>query len=307
MATCNEFSGDRDNRSHCNKQAFCLFSHLPVDCQLLILQCLPADDVNEFAMVSRSCRELRANESLSQTRTGTIRIGHEITIEELLVFFAKDGRLNHVFQSPRTRLKLTNHAKIKTSWVQDIRRRSQQARLPGVTSLDVSFRPTDADRHTATNLLTALTLALPNLRELDMSHMKGRFISENIAKNCKNLKTLRYNGAETGFYFTGRHCLDHFTDLRELHLDNAHLRCMTSDWEMLDGLFSHCNGKLERVSLKGATTDTTGVRHRPRRLHDCELMEFVRATPSLKWLRSDLSRENVAILQRERPEIHFLQ
>jgi hypothetical protein len=299
--TCNESRGAE------RQQSFCWFSTLPVDVQFLLLQYLSCDDLNEFASVSRSCRELRANHSLPQIRTGTINIGHEITIEELLALLAKDGSFNRAFQSPRNRLKLTNHFKIKTSWVPDIRRYVQQARLSGVTSLDVSFCPTDTDRFTATNLLMALTLVMPNLVELDMSYIKGRFISENIAKNCKKLETLRYNGTETGFYFTGRHCLEHFANLRELYLDGAHLRCMTNEPEMTaEGLFSHCNSKLERVSLKGTMTDTMGLKHRSRPLLDEELVEFVRTTPTLTWLRSDLSPENVAILQQERPMVHFV-
>ena len=283
---------------------FCL---LPMDCQLLILQYLTSDDLNEFAILSSLCCVLRAEPMLPQIRTGAINIGRRITIDNLLLFFANGERLNDVFQSPRTRLKLTNHSDIRTSWVNDIRRYCRSAQLLGVTSLDISFRPKDSERHTATNLLTALSLVLPNLRELDMSYMKGRFISENIAKNCRNLELLKFNGAETGFYFTGKHCLEHFSNLKELHLDGSHLRFMTSESEMPEGLLSHCNSKLERVSLKRATTDNTdSTRHRPRPLNDSELMEFVRATPTLRWLRSDLSSDSVATLHGERPEVHFV-
>jgi hypothetical protein len=63
---------------------------------------------------------------------------------------------------------------------------------------------------------------------------------------------------------------------------------------------------MERVSIKGAMTGTWDMSETPQQLSDRELMEFVRATPSLKWFRSDLSPESVAILQQERPEVHFV-
>ena len=67
-------------------------------------------------------------------------------------------------------------------------------------------------------------------------------------------------------------------------------------------IFSHCNTYLERVSLKDAKFSFFG----PTKsfLHIC-LVKFVRNTPSLRWFRSDLSPESVAILQAERPEVTF--
>ena len=37
------------------------------------------------------------------------------------------------------------------------------------------------------------------------------------------------------------------------------------------------------------------------------LIKMVRRHPSLRWLRSDLSEENIAMLQQERPEITFFE
>jgi hypothetical protein len=36
------------------------------------------------------------------------------------------------------------------------------------------------------------------------------------------------------------------------------------------------------------------------------LIKMVRLHPTLRWLRSDLSEENVAMLKQERPEITFV-
>ena len=66
-----------------------------------------------------------------------------------------------------------------------------------------------------------------------------------------------------------------------------------------------CNNPLERISLRNARythfdLDEGTV---PQQI----LMKFVRKAPStLLWFRSDLSPENVRILQSERPGIQFL-
>jgi len=44
----------------------------------------------------------------------------------------------------------------------------------------------------------------------------------------------------------------------------------------------------------------------PERIPQDMLMKMVRHHPTLRWLRSDLTPENVAILQQERPDITFV-
>jgi hypothetical protein len=67
----------------------------------------------------------------------------------------------------------------------------------------------------------------------------------------------------------------------------------------------HCNAFLERVSLKNAKYCSFLEGH-PQIFPQFGLVRFVRGTPSLRWFRSDLSPENVAILQAERPEVTFV-
>jgi hypothetical protein len=70
------------------------------------------------------------------------------------------------------------------------------------------------------------------------------------------------------------------------------------------GPYSHIfwNTFLERVSLRNAKVDFDGLN---QILPQYGLLKFVRNTPTLRWFRSDLSPENVAILQAERPEVTF--
>lgn len=67
-------------------------------------------------------------------------------------------------------------------------------------------------------------------------------------------------------------------------------------------MFHKCipnNPMLARVSMKNVTDDS--YKPVPQRV----LMKFVRNVPSLTYFRSDLTPENIAILQSERPEMVF--
>lgn len=64
------------------------------------------------------------------------------------------------------------------------------------------------------------------------------------------------------------------------------------------------NPGLERVSVVGVTTHNGENDSRP--LKQSTLIKFVRNTPTLTWLRSDLTDENIAMLRKERPEVTFV-
>lgn len=90
-------------------------------------------------------------------------------------------------------------------------------------------------------------------------------------------------------------------------------------WSLLGSQLSNDEGgifllnkcqNLERLSMQGATlclvhgdTQQT-LREVPG--SQAMLMKMVRLLPALRWLESDLTPENVAILQQERPEITFV-
>ena len=85
-------------------------------------------------------------------------------------------------------------------------------------------------------------------------------------------------------------------------------------------LFYKCTSKvLERVSIKNAkfgryvrdsTASIYGGDHNFQEdilaIPQTALIKFIRNAPaSLRWFRSDLSDENITMLQKERPEIEF--
>jgi hypothetical protein len=81
------------------------------------------------------------------------------------------------------------------------------------------------------------------------------------------------------------------------------------DWEREDRT---CDGvnmfmlmlctRLERLSIK----DTTYTYLNTLPVTQEMIVKLVRHTPTLRWLRSDLTEDNVAILQQERPDITFV-
>lgn len=56
-------------------------------------------------------------------------------------------------------------------------------------------------------------------------------------------------------------------------------------------------------------TDDDGTRHSvysQERIPQDGLIKFVRNSPSLEWLRSNLSQENTKMLRAERPGVEFV-
>ena len=71
-------------------------------------------------------------------------------------------------------------------------------------------------------------------------------------------------------------------------------------------MFERCPS-IERLSIKDCAIDEYDFEEPESELPPQEdLVKMVRNHPSLRWLRSDLSAENVAMLQQERPEINFV-
>jgi hypothetical protein len=107
------------------------------------------------------------------------------------------------------------------------------------------------------------------------------------------------------------------TNLVELNLDDSRLKM---EWDeeafnyeeafeyeseedpMVRFMWKHCE-KLQRLSMKNTVM-----------MIDCDskpvsqdmIMKLVRHHPTLQWIRSDLTQENIATLQQERPDIIFV-
>jgi hypothetical protein len=65
--------------------------------------------------------------------------------------------------------------------------------------------------------------------------------------------------------------------------------------------FAH---NVQRLSIKDASF---GDGNESRQVSQCMLIKMVRRHRNLRWLRSDLTADNIAMLQRERPEMTFVR
>ena len=192
-----------------------------------------------------------------------------------------------------------------------------------------------------TDVFEKLSYLLPSLRELTFANM---FIHPRAValffENCSRLEKLTYynnnqiieshQGSLYGFIFLDGTILRAGKNLRELYMDNTNFvinnyefYCMAdleNDDERVSKtfLFHECGSKvLERVSIRkaGVRVESYGDREILGPVDDmvipipqAALIKFIRNAPTtMRWFRSNLTQENIQMLQQERPKIEFVQ
>jgi hypothetical protein len=109
-------------------------------------------------------------------------------------------------------------------------------------------------------------------------------------------------------------------NLREILMDNTLFHCgpYKTNYKFSD-LYNHqdvfifhgCSKSLERVSMRNMKFPRSTFNDDQREMFKQNaLIKFVRNAPSLRWFQSDLSRDNIVMLQEERshlckPKIEF--
>lgn len=289
--------------------AACSLDDVNNDCLRLILSYVSdTDDLNSFAICSKSCRQARADPSLDQTRTGTIVLSDESTFDSLCGAIIR-GRWNRYFRENQTKLKIVGLEKLPA--VQPSSGRHSNAYLNRVTSLQFSC---DRTHPFSTNALCIFCGLLPNLTELDMGDMvtifNSRTLLRAIARYCPKLQRFTWKDCQTPFAPNG-YAFASFEHLTELCLDGAQFDVAieivagddddtADDWEPY--LLSFCQ-HLERVSIQNCSwNEWYGITPMSNEI----VCKMVRHHEPLRWLRSDLSVEDVAILREDRPDITFV-
>jgi hypothetical protein len=160
--------------------------------------------------------------------------------------------------------------------------------------------------------------AVPNVREVDLSYSKALHIDPSTGMFPCIIK-LTWKGANRGgdmrnqsISLTGM--LQEFCYIDELCIDNYVFHCHP------DVLVRYSNGsnsnyyswmyyyrRLERISMKDVSCWCCGARGDVKEPMPQEaIIKMVRHTTTLHWLRSDLTKENVAMLQNKQPEVTFV-
>lgn len=287
------------------------------DCLLLILSNLHYGDLNSLAMTCRRLQELRNHESLDQTREGTIVISEGCDVMQLWDAI-EDNRWNDNFQDNQRILNIVGAERLPREFSPAASERFEMRDtttpapffLTGVEKVIIS--DCSLTSGTAINFICR---ALPNLRDLSINNLPGYWrnrVSLQFTQHIRpfGLSTLRWQGANqwiNGFYFQ---C---WPNLVELDLDNSRFEFCNDTFEPIWSserydtskyLLNHCRS-LQRVSIKNATT-RNGPREDFRPLPQAFMIKMVRHHPTLRWLRSDLTAENIAMLRQERPEVELI-
>jgi hypothetical protein len=213
-----------------------------------------------------------------------------------LLLTIQKRRWTQTFGGNRTRLKLVGLSSLDASKMGDLKMVARGTKLDKVTQLDISSAPSSPRKQllVKNSVGKALSLILPNLRQVDISHVR---ITQTAAEAVcqEELSTVGNLSME---WFQRRPLF-----MKELD----HVPQNKADVS----IFFACSSKLERVSLRRTKWFHFWLdcgQRGPQPAYPLQqegLMKFVRRTPTLKWFRSDLSSENSAILQKERPRVTF--
>jgi hypothetical protein len=283
------------------------FDDLNGDCLVNVLSCLPSDDMNSVAICSKRCREARANDSLDQTRTGTIMCTENTTIESIRNAFVRQ-EWNEVFSGHRTRLKVVGLESMPR--LREDIKQSPNHVLPHVSSLDLSFNSFAGDDNLRHNKTVAFARMLPNLEEIDLSHTTGMPLGcarDFRNRYCRNLCRVIWNSSQQHVGLSDMFLPQAMT---EIYLDNSQiftplvLAQLYFSAFACSFMFQTCN-RLERLSIMNTTWTSYGSETTQPVAQEM-LIKMVRLHPTLRWLRSDLTDENIAMLQQERPDITFV-
>ena len=201
-------------------------------------------------------------------------------------------------------------------------------RIEGITSLDFCFTTTPKpsfgpDAH---YVLRTLSYLFPSLQQVDLTNtyvgdltFVPNLTVQLFFENCPLLEKLTVNNR--GFALDGT-AMKTADNLKELTMDDSRflidgstldaMSDLDTDHETVSKkqfLFHGCSSNvLERVSMSNTQICFYG---RGREMFEAipqnALIKFIRKAPStLRWFRSNLTQENIKIVQQERPEIEFV-
>ena len=205
--------------------------------------------------------------------------------------------------------------------------------IEGITSLDFCFSTTStttpSNNYKEILVFKTLSHLFPSLREVDLTlTLANRYAVYWFFTNCSRLEKMTFHinerkGVSWNVFANG---VDMVTahNLKELHMDDSIFYVVRkreiaamSDLDNTNTyagegsnvfLFYKCSSTvLERVSLRNSGLYVAGNNKTIIAIPQTALMKFIRNAPiTLRWFRSNLTTENINILQRERPEIEFV-
>lgn len=192
-------------------------------------------------------------------------------------------------------------------------------RMDRIESLDISLLSPIESGHTMGNSLpVTLTHILPNLREIDFSNTSfSNNVLGSFIQRCPYLKKITWNGnfKNSYIYADGRNMRYANNNVKEIIMNDSYFFTFgrTGMFDLYKHhdtfIFHYCSKVLERVSIRNAryfTRFQSTMHQAPILFPQDALIKFIRNAPStLIWFCSDLTQENMKMLQKERPGIEF--
>lgn len=284
----------------------------------MILSYLQAEDMNSVACSSRAFPEARNHSSLDQARSATFVCKAQTTMDNLYKAIIK-GNWNRVFTGNRTHLRIKNFANIQEREWHDPRDTTSKIRrravLSGVRSLEVSSDRATNQQMASYSTFYDLFSILPGVLEINLNQLsafktKQCFSFGSALNRCPKFKRIKWNGPMCLHLHGGRGS----SNLSELYLNGCvflelrnWIAAYASNLPEARGVYMMVNcTRLQRLSIKNACLKPNMHNRKPYRVPQAIIIKMVRNHPTLRWLRSDLTKENVAMLQRERPDISFV-
>jgi hypothetical protein len=289
--------------------AGCGLLDLTKDLRLHILEFSSHSDLGEFACVSKQCREDSQHSSLPQERWACI---HVVSLPSFLIEMNSRQRFKDM--SRFRFLKILNPSGIERVNAADVRRILRTINLPFIR-LDISLPDRFAKRERKVHAAVpkVLSKALPHLVEVDMTNcIVTQSAVSDFASNCARLERFIWHDCLYSSIFASGQDFKKCQNLKELYMDNATL--YMPDNGHVDALlgespecFLLCLAmeKVKRLSVKEVHYKMYGEDKRCEVLQD-GLMKIVKHAPCLRWLRSDLTTENIVQLKLEHPDVTFV-
>jgi hypothetical protein len=274
--------------------------------------------MNSVACCSRAFPEARNHSSLDQARPATIVCTPQTTMDSLYETIIK-GKWNRVFGGHRSHLRIKNFGNIQerewhdprdTTRTGKIRRR--RAVLTGVKSLEVSSDKAANQQMVSYSTVYDLFSILPGVLDINLKlgafNTKQCFSFCSTFNRCPKYKRMKWNAPICLHLHGGLGS----SNLSEVSLNRcvfvAESRARLAEYAVPEDdvyMMKNCT-RLRRLSIKDVRLKVGMCSGQQYYMCQTIIIKMVRNHPTLRWLRSDLTAENVAMLQRERPDITFV-
>lgn len=193
-----------------------------------------------------------------------------------------------------------------------------------VIHLDISLPPQIGFQKVYGSVIKSLSAVMPKLQRVTINNVScPPTCVTDICKNAPDLRYFEWQGSNsactaTGWHFrhvNTRHALRSRCNITEVRFDNSSLSVQADNIQQglltLEGddkdffLLCMLTESLARVSIKNTSVHVLGRVNERIPISQKALMKCARLLPRLKWFRSDLTAENIAILKVELPQVHF--